>query len=277
MLNNIFLKKHFFVFCIFNELNIWIKYSLIFFLLLLSYSSLLINSIFGIDYLKVSLDPNDPFNLRNYFISNWVVANNFILSNITQTKIGDNILSDINDSNTFSTNGFLSSVLFPNYDTLLHDINESASSLFIDNNLKQNEDIINSSLYEFPKLISGTWVLNVTQGNVTNFQSAFKLVTSDGLEKHFVYINNFQNRDTNTIILNPYTYTILNGFADIKIDDQLFESHLPIKIEIDRINTIMISIDKQSINNLLFNNPIYGVVDSFKNFKNDDLLILNNQ
>jgi hypothetical protein len=35
--------------------------------------------------------------------------------------------------------------------------------------------------------------------------------------------------------------------------------------------------NKQSINDLLFDNPIYGVVDSFKNFKNDELLILNNR
>jgi hypothetical protein len=236
-------------------------------------------SIFGINYLKVSLDTYYPFNINNYFIiSNLVAAaNSSVLSNNTQTKIGDIILPEVNDSNTFSTNGFLSSVLFPNYDILLHNINESYS-LFNDNNLKKDKDVINSSLYEFPKLISGTWVLNVTQGNVTNFHSVFKLVSSDGLEKHYIEINNFQNSDTNTsIILNPYTYTILNGYADIKIDDQLFESHLPLKIELNRINTIIISMNKQSINDLLFDNPIYGVVDSFKNFKNDELLILNNR
>jgi hypothetical protein len=256
-----------------------IKYSLIFFLLLLSYSSLLIGSIFGINYLKVSLNTHYPININNYFIiSNLVAAaNSFVLSNNTQTKMSDSILPEVNDSNTFSTNGFLSSVLFPNYDILLHNINDSYS-LLNDNNLKKDKDNINSSLYEFPKLISGTWVLNVTQGNVTNFYSVFKLVSSDGLEKHFLEINNFQNSDTNTsIILNPYTYTILNGYADIKIDDQLFESHLPLKIELNRINTIIISMNKQSINDLLFDNPIYGVVDSFKNFKNDELLILNNR
>jgi hypothetical protein len=246
--------------------------------LLLSCSSLLIGSIFGIDYLRVSLDTYYPVNVHNYFIiSNLVAeANNFLLSNNAQTKIGNSILPEVNDSNTFSTNGFLSSVLFPNYDILLHNTNESYS-LFNDNNLTKDKYVINSSLYEFPKLISGTWVLNVTQGNVTNFHSVFKLVSSDGLEKHFIEINNFQNRDTNTsIILNPYTYTILNGYADIKIDDQLFESHLPLKVELNRINTIIISVNKQSINDLLFDNPIYGVVDSFKNFKNDELLILNN-
>src|SRR6476646_6963105 len=56
----------------------------------------------------------------------------------------------------------------------------------IDDMPQKNETIANMSKYEFPKIISGNWTLNVTQGNVTNFNSIFKLVTSDGLEKHFV-------------------------------------------------------------------------------------------
>jgi hypothetical protein len=77
--------------------------------------------------------------------------------------------------------------------------------------------------------------------------------------------------------LNPYANTIINGYVDIKIDDQLFESHSPIKIELNRINTIIVNINKQSVSNLLFNNPIYGISNSFKNFRNDELLILDNQ
>ncbi len=133
------------------------------------------------------------------------------------------------------------------------------------------------SKYEFPKIISGNWTLNVTQGNVTDFHSVFKLVTSDGLEKHFVKINNFENNNNVSIILNPYTKTIINGYVDFIIDDQLFESHLPIKIQLNRINTIIISIDKQTVSDLLFNNPIYGVVDSFKNFRNNELLVIDEQ
>src|SRR6478752_4365550 len=49
------------------------------------------------------------------------------------------------------------------------------------NDTFENETIANMSKYEFPKIISGNWTLNVTQGNVTDFNSIFKLVTSDGL------------------------------------------------------------------------------------------------
>lgn len=70
---------------------------------------------------------------------------------------------------------------------------------------------------------------------------------------------------------------MINGYVDFIIDDQLFESHLPIKIQLNRINTIIISIDKQTVSDLLFNNSIYGVADSFKNFRNNELLVKDEQ
>jgi hypothetical protein len=108
---------------------------------------------------------------------------------------------------------------------------------------------------------------------VTNFHGAFKLLNTDGLEKHYVELINFQSKNM-PVILNPYTNTTIIGSVDIIIDGQLFESGLPVKIKLIKINTIEISFDKQSTRDLFFNNSIHGIVDSFKNFKNDELLIL---
>ena len=205
------------------------------------------------------------FNLKNTLYNS--ISTNFIFAIDSKAKLIDD-MPEINDTNTFSAKGLLSSVLFPDYD-----INRSFNSEKDDS--FRNETIVNMSKYEFPKIISGNWTLNVTQGNVTDFNSVFKLITSDGLEKHFVKINNFENNNNISIILNPYTKTTINGYVDFIIDDQLFESHLPIKIQLNRINTIVISIDKQTVSDLLFDNPIYGVADSFKNFRNDELLVKN--
>jgi hypothetical protein len=202
------------------------------------------------------------------------MPNNFVLA-IDSPSIYDNNLPAINNSNTFSANGVFSSVLFPNYDVLLHNVNKSSTSSETDS-LSRNENAVNVSLYEFPKIVSGSWILNVTQGNVTNFYGFFKLITSDGLEKHFIEMNNFKNTNL-SIVLNPYTTTIINGYVDFRIDNQLFESNLPIKIQLNKINTISVYITKQSVSDLLFDNPIYGVVNSFKNFRNDELLVLDNQ
>jgi hypothetical protein len=158
---------------------------------------------------------------------------------------------------------------------LLHNVNKT-STPFETDSLSRNENAVNVSLYEFPKIVSGSWILNVTQGNVTNFYGFFKLITSDGLEKHFVEMNNFKNTNL-SIVLNPYTNTIINGYIDFRIDNQLFESNLPIKMQLNKINTISIYLDKHTVGDLLFDNPIYGVVNSFKNFRNDELLVLDNQ
>ena len=40
-------------------------------------------------------------------------------------------------------------------------------------------------------------------------------------------------------------------------------------------NSNIINILNQNINNLLFNSPIYGITTTFKNFKNDELLVSN--
>ncbi|MBA3749998.1 MAG: hypothetical protein H0X03_03740 [Nitrosopumilus sp.] len=248
-----------------------VKFSLILFIFILSSSSLLVYYIFGGDYSDVSLDKYQ-FYSKNYFMIYGLSSNNFALSINTETKIGDT-LPEINSSNTFFAKGLLSSVLFPYYDILKHPINNSSDSFNFDNS--KNDNNIKTTLYEFPKLISGNWILNVTRGTVINFQGVFKLVTTDGLEKQFIEIIDFQNKNT-SVILNPYLNTTINGYVDIKIDDQLFESKLPVEIKLNKINTIEISIDEKRLNDLLYNNPIQGIVDSFKNFKNDEILILDN-
>jgi len=242
-----------------------IKYLSILYIVFLSFF-LLEFSFYGIGHSKVSQDVF-PFNLKNSLSNS--ILNSFVSAIDSKAKLIDD-MPQRNDTNTFSTMGLLSSVLFPD-----NEINGSFNSE--KNNTFKNETIENMSKYEFPKIISGNWTLNVTQGNVTDFHSIFKLVTSDGLEKHFVKINNFENNNNVSIILNPYTKTIINGYVDFIIDDQLFESHLPIKIQLNRINTIIISIDKQTVSDLLFNNPIYGVADSFKNFRNNELLVKDEQ
>lgn len=248
------------------------KYIIIIILLYLviSYSSVSVYSKNDIGYSKISLGI-DPFNVKNYFTNTDLLLNSFVLSIAPgSTNMGSDGLPEINGSNTFFAKGLLSSVLFPYYNILEPDADGSSNSF--DFNNSENDDGMKASLFEFPKLISGNWVLNVTQGNVTIFHSLFKLVTSDGLEKHFVELINFQNQNT-SVILNPYSNTVINGYVDMKIDGQLFDSDLPIEIKLNKINTIALSMDNQSISDFFFNNQIQGIVDSFRNYEGAELLI----
>ena len=222
----------------------------------------------NITYQEVSVVA-DSFNVKNYFINTAFLLDNFMLSiDADQTNMVDGELPETNGSNTFFAKGLLSSVLFPYYNGLEFDINDHSIS-----NNSSNDTGTEASLFEFPKLISGNWVLNVTQGTVTVFHSLFKLVTSDGLEKHSVELNNFQNQNT-SVILNPYSNTVINGYIDMKIDGQLFDSDLPIEIRLNKINTIALSMDNQSISDFFFNNQIRGIDDAFGNNKGAELLII---
>ena len=238
--------------------------------LLFSSSFLLVCPFFSVAYPKISLGTN-LFDSKNYVMTYDLVSNDFLSPFDTKAEIGDRGLVEINSSNTFFAKGLLSSVLFPYYNMSEHDLSKPSNPFNFDN--PKNEKNANTSLYEFPKLISGNWILNVSKGTVTNFHGAFKLLNTDGLEKHYVELINFQSKNM-PVILNPYTNTTIIGSVDIIIDGQLFESGLPVKIKLTKINTLEISFDKQSTSDLFLNNSIHGIVDSFKNFKNDELLIL---
>jgi hypothetical protein len=230
-----------------------------------------VSPFFSVGSPKLSLVTN-LFDSKNYVMTYDLISNDGFVSPFdTRTEIGDGLL-ETNSSNTFFAKGLLSSVLFPHYNYNISEQNVSKPSNQFNFDNPKNENH-NTSLYEFPKLISGNWILNVSKGTVTNFHGAFKLLNTDGLEKHYVELFNFQNKNMQ-VILNPYANTTIIGYVDIMIDGQLFESGLPVKIKLTKINTIEISFDKQSISDLFLNNPIHGIVDSFKNFKNDELLIL---
>lgn len=246
-----------------------IQYAIIvIFLSLISCSSFLAYSKNDAGHSEVSVEAIS-FNVKNYFMNTGFLLDNFVLSiDAGQTNMVDGELPETNGSNTFFAKGLLSSVLFPYYNALEFDVNDPSIS-----NNSSNDADTEASLFEFPKLISGNWVLNVTQGNVAVFHSLFKLVTSDGLEKHFVELINFQNQNT-SVILNPYSNTVINGYIDMKIDGQLFDSDLPIEITLNKINTIALSMDNQSISDFFFNNQIRGIVDSFRNYEGAELLVL---
>lgn len=201
--------------------------------------------------------------------------NNFLLSINSQTAGGmdDERLPSINNSNTFYTKGLLSTVVFHDYTEINQNLSGPVppSPSSPSSSLNQTSESI--VLYSFPKLVSGTWSLNVSRGLVTDFHANFKLLTVNGIEKHFIEIINFQNSNSSSITFNQFSNTPINGYADIKIDDELFQSKFPLTIQIFNINTIVLTIKDETVGNIFYNNDLLGITDSFKNFKGDELLI----
>ena len=91
---------------------------------------------------------------------------------------------------------------------------------------------------------------------VTDFQANFKLVTINGIDKHFVDIMNFRNADGSSIIFNQFSNTTINGFADIKVDNEIFQNDFPMTIQIFKINTITLDIKDEMVANIFYNNDL---------------------
>jgi hypothetical protein len=234
--------------------------TLIFAFLLLFFSS---------DLGLVAPSANQELTFENHErLAEAMMYKNLLLSVNTQTAGGgiDEGLPLMNNSNTFYTKGLLSTVLFPDY----RDLNQNLSGPPFPSLNQTSESIV---FYSFPKLVSGTWSLNVSRGLVTDFHANFKLLTVNGIEKHFIEIINFQNNNNSSIAFNQFSNTLINGFADIKIDNEIFQNRFPLTIQIFNINTIILTIKDETIGDIFYNNNLLGITDSFKNFKGDELLI----
>jgi hypothetical protein len=137
-----------------------------------------------------------------------------------------------------------------------------------------NQTIQTDLFYLYPKLVSGVWSLNVSRGLVTDFHANFKLITINGIDKHFVELLNFQNVNDSLVRFSQFSSTPINGFVDVKIDNKIFMNKVPITIQLFKINTVNLTIRNAVVANIFYDNEILGITDSFKNFKNDELLIL---
>ncbi len=256
------------------------KCSIAFVLLLFCFCLTLIIPNFSFGYSLTNYEELSLLDFANYFITQNFFSTKHALSvvsdiekTITTTTNDDDELPQANTSNTFFTKGLLSTVLLPNYsDTATQNFTEFPNYGIE----KSNTGNISLYFYESPKIVSGEWILNVSRGVVTGFKAEFKLLDVDGLNKHTIEINNFKTQNASLIVFDRFSNTVINGFVDFKIDGSVLNSDIPIEIKINKINTIEISINDKTIGNLLFGNMIYGIADSFRNFRNEEILVLDN-
>ncbi|MDQ4074240.1 MAG: hypothetical protein M3162_08070 [Thermoproteota archaeon] len=215
----------------------------------------------------------------NYFITQNLFSTKHALSVVsdiektittTTTNDGDE-LPQANSSNTFFAKGLLSTVLFPNYGSSTAQNFTAFPNSDIE---KSNTGNMSLSFYESPKIVSGEWILNVSRGVVSGFKAEFKLLDVDGLDKHTIEINNFKTQDAPLIVFDRFSNTVINGFVDFEIDDSILNSDTPIEIKINKINTVEISINDKTIGDLFFGNTVYGIADSFRDFRNEEILVL---
>ena len=124
-----------------------------------------------------------------------------------------------------------------------------------------------------PYRITGTWNLNVTNGNVTNFKANFAMAPvvdtrnytakNNNLSRTYE-INNFTTERDKYIVLNGDGTAFILGGADVKSKNGTDNwKNVNTVIIIDRLNNMKLILDSNATKNH-FNSLILGTADSVK-------------
>ena len=228
-----------------------------------------------------SLMYNDNFLIVAQISYSETNANNSLPSNQTDGSI-ENRLS-LHSKNNFKIEG-----------TITPNMNNSA----VQGGLISNESmssVSNLTTSYQDKILSGTWRIDVVNGNVEYFKSNMTMVTPIGTDMHDHLIE-FKSDDpditllpNNTAIISPNPATVeiaalnfsqndknvtsisradgsmaFSGGADILTNGVIEWRAIPTSVSIFDENVINIKLDPKTVNNHFSDTPIYGSVNSIE-------------
>jgi hypothetical protein len=114
-----------------------------------------------------------------------------------------------------------------------------------------------------PYILGGDWSMNVNNGNVTNFDSNFTMVHTDGTEKHTHEITSFvSNPDNAPFQPNNNETALVLGKSNIQTNGSPKWNDVDTTIILDKLSTVSIIVDSNATDNHFKNQPIYGIVTS---------------
>ena len=114
-----------------------------------------------------------------------------------------------------------------------------------------------------PYILGGDWNMNVNNGNVTNFDSNFTMVHTDGTEKHTHEITSFvSNPDNAPFQPNNNETALVLGKSNIETNGSPKWNDVDTTIILDKLSTVSIILDSNATDNHFKNQPIYGILTS---------------
>jgi hypothetical protein len=122
-----------------------------------------------------------------------------------------------------------------------------------------SDDTINSNV---SIIVSGNWVMEVINGNVTNFDARFVMLSSDASGFHWHSLDNLKTNQS--VSFGVDDTIILEGNIDFFTDDGLTVKNGNIYLIINNFELIEIIFLNNKISNHFFSFPIYGTIDSIK-------------
>lgn len=129
-----------------------------------------------------------------------------------------------------------------------------------------NNNIINDSSdlrsNNISIIVSGNWEMKVNAGNVTNFDSRFVMITSDGTGFHWHSIKNFKGNGS--LFFGNDDTIIFEGSLDFVTDDDLTVENSKVIVTFNNFELIQIIFLDNTISDHFHRFPLYGIVDSIE-------------
>ena len=119
-------------------------------------------------------------------------------------------------------------------------------------------------------ILSGDWNILASNGNITDFEANFTMVSVNGTDRHTHSITNFTSNVVAPLILDVHG-TTFTGESDITTDDNVTWHAIQTTVTISRQDTVSITFNHNNVNEHFQNQPIYGVIFSIQEYEEQQL------
>lgn len=189
---------------------------------------------------NLSIHDDNSSNITSDNITNSLFNNN----SSNQTNMPKNISSNISDDLV----SLLSGIIIQS----IHNGNPTLSNT--------SSDSISNSKETNPNLISGSWKLDVNNGNITDFVSNFEIISSNGTGIHWFELNNFKTNDK--LYFGNDNSVFLNGKLDFLSDNNHTNETTNVLLTINNLQLIELIFLDKDISSKFNNYPLYGTIDA---------------
>lgn len=114
-----------------------------------------------------------------------------------------------------------------------------------------------------PQILSGNWTFRVDQEHLKDFKAKFTMFRINGTERHVYELYNFRPNLKSFIDMSSQG-NIINGIIDMKLNGESLWKDINCTLVISKDSIIKILLNSRSTENKFNNQPIYGIIESFK-------------
>jgi len=110
-------------------------------------------------------------------------------------------------------------------------------------------------------ILSGDWIINVNNGNISFFEADFVAAPADGSVSHMHELVNLLVKDDQPVQITSSGNASIVGTIDVKLNGFNFWNGVKTTVLISKGSTVTIYLDDLDTNHHFMKQPIYGIVD----------------